>query len=351
LRGVDVRQRMIVLVTDGFAGEEDLEAEARALDAAGITVIALTVGADPKRETLQRLTGFNRGRILSVTDAATLPRLMTGAVAMERAPTVAAATLPVAARALPFPMAPVAAWPPLAAYMVSKARPGAQVYLQSQQGDPLFAGGLAGAGRVAALPAGLGPWASAWWRWPQFGAFLGGLMHWLDPGYGADGLSLEVTDLPGELLFSIDLQSAGEWDSQEQPGLLVDDPAGARTRLAPALQAPGRYQATLAAIQPGLYRMTLQAGGRTLHYALYRDESREMHAAARPENRLRYWLDQGWLRPWTGGDELLRAGPRDAAGLRRLMLALALCSYLLLLLVERGLAGPAVRRLRARFSR
>lgn len=351
LRGVEAAQRLIVLVTDGFTADEDLQSVARELQIGGIGVIALAVGRDPNRETLRLLTGFNGGRILPVSDAATLPRLMSGAVATRRAPQVAGATLPVMARALPFPLGPALTWPPLSGYMVSKARPAAQVYLRSGRGDPLFATGLAGAGRVVVLPAGLGQWAAEWWDWPPFGAFPGGLMQWLDPGREAGGLWLAVRDEPGALLFSLDLQPDGAWDPQQAPTLLVDDPAGGRTDVSLALQAAGQYQARLPATLPGLYRATLHAGGQTLRHAVYRNANDELHSAVQGPAQRHAWLERGWLEVWPGADQLLAAWPRDAAGLRRWLLLLALLSFLLLLALERGLARPVARWLGARFSR
>lgn len=346
-----VDRRLIVLVTDGSAGGEDLQDIARDLNAAGISVIALAVGRDPNRDTLRQLTAFNRGQVLAVTDDTTLPRLMTDTVATQRAPAVEYASVPKPVQPLPFPLEPVAAWPPLSAYMVSKARPAALVHLQSDRGDPLFATGLAGAGRVAVLPGGLGHWAGDWWRWPGFGAFLGGLAGWLDPVGGASNVSLEITNHPAELGFGVDMQTGGEWDSDSQPRLLVDEPTGGRTELTPALQAPGHYRAQLPVTQPGLYQVTLQAGGQILKQAVYREANTELHSAALAPARLPFWLEQGWLLPWPGGEALLASWPRDASGLRRILLPLALFSYLLLLFLERGLAHPVRRWLRARLSR
>jgi hypothetical protein len=276
---------------------------------------------------------------------------MSSAIATRRAPAVAGVTVPLRVKALPFETGPDTAWPPLSAYMVSKARPTAQVYLQSSQGDPLLATGLAGAGRVAVLPAGLGGWAGDWWRWPGFGAFLGGLLQWLEPGLGAEGISMAIADKPGRLLFNIDMQTGGAWDSSQQPRLLVDEPSGSRAELIPVLQAPGRYVASLAATQPGLYQATLLSGGRSLKQAVYRDHGREFEGLWAAALQRELWLEQGRFQAWPGIDKVLEGSPRDATGLRCILLALALLSYLLVLALERGLGAPLTHWLHSRFSR
>lgn len=351
LRATATPQRLLVLVTDGFAEEGQLQPIARTLLDEGITLIALAVGDDANRETLRQLTDFNDGRVLSVTDVATLPRLMANTVARQRAPLAAQPTPAFVVKPLPFQMAPVDSWPPLSAYMVSKARPGAEVYLQSNTGDPLLATGLAGAGRVAVLPAGLGDWAQQWWQWPEFGAFPGGLARWLARGDGAADLSLSVENRPGQMVFTIDLLEDTQWASKEQPRLLVDDPIGVRTELAPALQAPGRYQAVYPVTQPGLYQLSLHAGQSTLRHAVYRNATREFQNADLARERLKTWVSRGWIKPWPGVDAFIDSWPREATGARQALLLLAVLSYLLLLAYERHLVGPLVLWLRSRFAR
>jgi Ca-activated chloride channel family protein len=351
LRAARTGQRLIVLVTDGFTGNEDLQPMVRMLRKEGVTVIALAVGDDANQEALQQLANFNGGSVLPVTNVATLPRLMTRSIARQRSPQVAQPTQTLLVRPLPFQMEPTALWPPLSSYMVTKPRPQAEVYLQSSRGDPLFATGLAGAGRVAVLPAGLGSWAEQWWQWPEFGAFLGGLSRWLSQGEGNAGLSLSVANNPGHLVLTVDLLDGNEWASQEQPSLLVDEPSGARTEIFPVLQAPGRYQIIFPATQPGLYNISLQSGQRTVRQAFYRNAAREFYHTALAQDRLKTWLDRGWVKPWAGVTSFLGAWPRDGSGLRQLLILLALLNYLLLLIYERDLAGRLAIRLRARFAK
>ena len=147
------------------------------------------------------------------------------------------------------------------------------------------------------------------------------------------------------------MQTGGAWDSGQQPRLLVDEPSGSRAELIPVLQAPGRYVASIAATQPGLYQAILLSGGRSLKQAVYRDHGREFEGLPAAPLQRELWLEQGRFQAWPGIDKVLDGAPRDAAGLRRILLALALLSYLLVLALERGLHAPLTHWLHAQFSR
>ena len=266
--------RLIVLVTDGFAAEDDLDGLAGAIEERGITVIALAVGDDPDTGRLRQLTGFNNGRLLRVNRVATLPRLMPNQIAAQRAPgrEGPSATLP--ALPLPFMPRPVEQWPGVSGYMVSKTKDDAQTFLRSRRGDPLLATGYAGAGRVAVLTAGLGEWAESWWAWPRFGEFLGGLLGWLDPRGGSETLTLKVSERERRLRFELDIGDGADADSP--PELLLVLPEGEQHRVRLRPHAPGLYRAEVEATGSGLYRASLRVGDRSIQRAYYRNGDREI---------------------------------------------------------------------------
>jgi Mg-chelatase subunit ChlD len=351
LRQRDVSQRLLVLVTDGFAEDEDLTALTGQLRTEGITVIALAVGSEADHTTLRELSSFNGGRLLEVSKLASLPRLMPNELATRRAPAQAPATVPEPVRPVPFLPGSRLQWPAVSAYMVTRARPDSQVYLQSTQGEPLFASGLAGAGRVAVLPAGLGPWAQAWWDWPRFGRFLGGLLLWVGQNDSHAGLSLRVENQPGQLVYRIDQQASAE-SLVPGPGLLsVRGPDGRATVVSPRLEVPGRYSAVVPATATGLYVGTLHLGDRSVRQAIYRNASNEFQPAAAAQPQLQTWIGRGWLRRWKGAAAFAEEWPLEATGARQPLLLLALFTYVTVLLWERGLLVAGMRRLRSRFSR
>jgi uncharacterized protein YegL len=343
------KQRLLVLVTDGFAGDLELKPLIDALRRQRVTLIALAVGNEANQDTLRQLTSASGGRLLQVGDSATLPRLMPNEIASERAPGHSGWTRTEQLQPLPFLHARGLAWPPLSGYMVTRAKPSAQLYLQSTIGDPLLATGFAGAGRVAVLPGGLETWAGHWWEWPHLGRFLAGLLLWLGQDDGPADLALAIENLPGQLVFTVEQDR--EPGVQFQPLLTVRGPSGAGSELPLGLWAPGIYRATLPVTETGEYQASLQTPGGSIRRAVYRNAASEFPDTAVVRARVRGWVERGLLREWAGTGAFSEDWPRDAAGLRQPLLLLALLSYVLVLVFERGLARVLLAYLRARFAR
>lgn len=331
LRSVPPKQRLLVLVSDGFIASEELADLSEPLADAGITVIALAVGDAAELAVLQPLAQAHGGRVLPVRDLALLPQLLPEAVGQQRAAGPLGSIQPQPVQPLPYPLP--APWPALSGYSVTRARSQATVYLRAPQGDPLLAGWQVGAGRVLVLPGGLGEWASAWPAWSGWGPLLGGLVEWVNANGDEPGLALRVDDPPGWLEVLLDATTPGqEWLTAASATLRVQDPVGQVQSLTLTPTAPGRYLARLPVTQTGVYRLTVQLGDRRLQHELWHAPTKEFSAS---DQALRDWQRQGELRPWPGAD-LAKAVPQPAAGVRSLLTVVALLAYLLLLLAERG---------------
>jgi hypothetical protein len=330
LETIPVEQRLLVLVTDGFVeGEAFADLEQQVADA-GITVIALAVGETADLRPLQRLARHHGGRVLSVRDVATLPRLLPKTVVEHRMALQTGLSQPQLVQPLPYPLA--ADWPPLDAYRVTRARPEASVYLRSEQGDPLLAGWRVGAGWVLALPGGLGAWATAWQRWSDWGSLLGGLVEWANGYSDSSVLDLQVQDQPGALKIVLDgLAEDRDWEVEGTATLALRDPHGRLQNLTPVLVAPGRYVAETPVSQPGPYRITAQIGSHRIQHELLHAPATELTAAGRYDD----WQQQMLLRPWP--EQGLRAAmtTRQPIGLQNILLVVAVTVYIVLLLVER----------------
>jgi Mg-chelatase subunit ChlD len=296
LSRAEAEQRLLVLLTDGFTPEEDLAPIERALADADIQVIALAVGRDVRLQTLEDLARHTGGSVLRVDDSASLPRLMRREVGERRAPAELGVSRPRAVSPLPFALARDD-WPPVRGYMVSRARPGAAVYLESERGAPLLAAHFSGAGRVGALPGGLGGWANAWYAWPQWGPFVGGLARWLARPAGHPRLHLHVADSPRGLDFEVDAVAGDdEWAPEAIAHATALDPAGSRVALDRMARAPGRFAGTLPAVLPGLYRVAVRVGEESAVRHVLRSTDRELRPPAR--DPLQTWHADGLVTLW-----------------------------------------------------
>lgn len=343
------RRKLIVLVTDGFAAEEDLAGLAKELRERDITVIALAVGDDPDLDSLAQLTGADGGRLLRVNRIATLPRLMPGEIAAERSPGRRGRSATLQVKALPFLADGEPDWPDVAAYMVTRAKDSADVFLRSRNGDPLLATAYAGAGRVIALPGGLDDWARDWWTWPRFGEFLGGMLLWLDPQSNDAALQVAVEEHGDTLRFDVDT-GLPHSSNAAAPALLLQLPGGALRTLTARAVAAGRYRAELDATQTGMYTANLRFGSHSSRFGYYRNGDREFSTPLRLQDNIARWRQRGYLRPWNGR-EFPGSGAPAAGEQRWPFLLLALLLFTAIVIRER-VSGLALRRtLRAGFSR
>lgn len=332
-------QRLLVLVTDGFVPEEDLSAVQRALAEAGVEVIALAVGADVDLAALRSLALATGGSVEHVDQVARLPRLMRRQVAERLGPARIGRFRPRSAAPLPYALQ-VADWPELRGYMVSRRRPGALVSVESERGDPLFASHEAGAGRVVAMPAGLGGWARDWLVWPDFGPFASGLAQWLASPPEGTQLHSSLREEPGGLALELDALSGGMQESapaSAQVALL--DPAGATRTMTFRPRAPGRFSARLRAPVPGLYRATVRVGDRVQALHAIRTLHGEISAAP-SSSRLEEWRDEGLVSFWSQrARPAALAAPAADWRPRAVLVLAALIAFVGLLLAEERWPG------------
>lgn len=338
LAGREAPERLLVLASDGrFADPEQVPGLAGRLAAAGVSVVAIAVGGEADTTALGQLAA-GRGRLLRAADALELPVLMQTEVQARRAGLRPGPVTPRVLHPLPFP-ARTDPWPTLAALQVTRPRDGAQVYLAADGGEPILAAAFAGAGRVVAMPAGLGPWATDWTAWAGWGAFLGSLVQWA--AGTADGApDLRVVDGPdGPRLLIEAVDAAGDWVGPGPMPVAARDPAGSWHRIAARAQAAGRWTAPFPAGPPGRWDLIAGPPGRERRLALVHEPLEELIPdPARPD--LGPLVAEGLVEGWSPGLPL--PAPARAAGTRPWLAGLALGLFLLVIVAER-LPAPRPR--------
>ncbi|MCM2310287.1 MAG: VWA domain-containing protein [Steroidobacteraceae bacterium] len=299
LAAADRPRRLLVLVTDGYVVDADVATLQTRLAREEIELVALGVGPDADLATLQRLAPPGRGTVLRVAEAAELPALMRKSLDSRRAPVERG---PVAVRErmpLPFAVTPDAAWPPVAAYAVTRARPEVTVHLESQRGDPLLASRQVGLGRVTVVTSGLGTWVPEWLGWARWPTLAGGLIEWVARGAALpSGMSVAIADLADELRVDVETTGTAAWSTLADARLRVRSPRGAEAERPMQGTAPGRATAVVPASAIGLYSLTVitPEGSQRLHHL----------RAVRPElgpaeasTEIDAWKRDGLVREWS----------------------------------------------------
>lgn len=333
LAGSEFRQKLLILVTDGYVDETDFGGIAAQIKQAGIDVIALAIGRDADTTALLPLTRLNNGQLLRVDQIAQLPTLMRRELDKRRSLTATGHFIPAAGVPLPFLPRTSAGWPALDTYAVTRERASATVYLHVQD-DPLFAAQYAGAGRVAVLTAGLDDWRGFWTHWPDSSGFAGGLMDWIDAQRGSDALHVGARQAGGAMLLTLETPLSAT-DGSLDTSVQVQDPSGKILRQDLPARAPGRYAARLATAVPGHYRAIIRAGDRQLeHDWLYGGNDEFLPLPGAAEN-MSDWVRSGLLQPWSGSVLTGTVAGAIPGTLRAPLLIMTTLLYLLLLLWER----------------
>jgi hypothetical protein len=286
LEGTRLERRLLVLVSDGFVADEELEAPLAALAAQGTELVVLATGRDADTVALRRLVGA--ANLFRVEQVSELPMLMRSAVEQRRRPAHEGPT-PVRRVATLPGLAPEVELPPLAGFARTRAKPSATVYIETLSGEPVLAAQRAGAGRVVALPAGLRSWASPWTAapvWPELGSVLDA---WLAERGASAYLHTTVTDDERGWRLVVDaLDADGEWSRASVLTATLTDAGGETLELDVPRAAPGRYVAALPHEAAGRYLLAVSQGERRTTRVLHRD-------AAAPRERQAPSVFPGWL--------------------------------------------------------
>lgn len=338
-------RRLLVLVTDGqVPAGEDLAPLYRRIRDEGVDVISLVVGKRGAAvEPLARLSALNDGVLRHIGRVAELPRIMRREVETRRNPTRLGRFAPRRKATVPY-LATAGSWPLLSGYMVTRARPAAQVYLESDDGDPLFAMGRFGAGRVAALPGGLGGWAKAWPKWRHWGRFVSGLVQSVAVGNDNPLLDAKIVGEAGRLRFAVDaVASDGEWSRERFASVSLRlGGFGIREFTLPQI-APGHYAGYADVDRPGRYSAVTRVGEQVVRRDMIYAADREFRPVRGAAGLAEFVKDRRVL-PLPAGGPAATADAAIAAGPARPLLLFIAIGWFLLLLVHHR-AGLHPRRL------
>lgn len=305
LKDARVDQRLLLLVTDGFATEDDYTDVLARIDEYEIDVIALAIGDEPGIEFLEALTSRNNGLLLRVSDVAMLPRLASESVGSRRLTYESSVTEPRQVNPLPFFADNDEAWPELNGYMVTKEGLNARVYLRSERGDPLLADHDFGLGRVVVLPGGLGTYAPDWPEWPAWAQFIGGLVEWSGNRFGDDRLFIRFTEEDGHPQLEIDALSInGDWETTDMATVSLSDPFGRVTVLNAQATVPGKYRVELPLRHTGHHRVSVQVGSISKRQDFFYETLAEMNSGSHADKIISGWLEKELVRPWSVGDAI-----------------------------------------------
>ncbi|WP_223633727.1 VWA domain-containing protein [Planococcus sp. 4-30] len=172
LEDLELQRKHIILLTDGqSATSNDYDALIENGKENNITLSTVSIGQDADRNLLEQLAGTGSGRFYDVTDATTIPAILSRETIMMSRTYIVDEPF--------YPVVYDSKWhnlftedvPQLNAYIATTAKRTTSVALESEEGDPVLASWNYGLGKTVAYTSGSGAWSGDfqnWPRWPDF---------------------------------------------------------------------------------------------------------------------------------------------------------------------------------------
>lgn len=172
LEELDLQRKHIILLTDGqSATQNDYYSLIDEGSDNNITLSTVAVGQDADRALLESLADSGSGRFYDVTDASTIPAILSRETIMMSRTYIVDEPF--------YPLIYDSAWSPLFAegipqmnsYIATTAKDTARVAAESEQGDPILAEWNYGLGKALAFTSGSGAWSGEFQKWGNWPAF------------------------------------------------------------------------------------------------------------------------------------------------------------------------------------
>jgi Ca-activated chloride channel homolog len=259
LRSTVAKLKHVIILTDGVSSPGDFEGIAQAMTSDRITCSTVAMGTDADQSLLEEIARIGNGRYYVAEDPGQVPQIF----AKE---TVTASKS--AINEQPFPPTVVRATqvlseirldeaPFLLGYVVTRAKPTAEVILATESGDPLLAWWRYGLGVTVAFTSDAkARWAAEWISWPQFGQFWAQVARHALRKAEAKGTSVQIERQGRKAVVSLDaIEPSGRFLNRVSTDLTLVDPGLATKKVEMGQVAPGRYQAEFDVTRPGSYQL------------------------------------------------------------------------------------------------
>ncbi|MDN7244338.1 VWA domain-containing protein [Planococcus shenhongbingii] len=245
LEDLKLQRKHIILLTDGQSStQNDYDSLIENGKENNVTLSTVSIGADADKNLLESLATTGNGRYYDVTDATTIPAILSReTIMMSRTYIVDE----------PFrPIVYESNWnnlfnagiPKMNAYIATTSKSTASVALESEEEDPVLATWNYGLGKTIAYTSGSGAWSGDFQSWNNWPAFWNRAVSELLPSFA-------------EIPFSVTAQQQGVYSIEDpsQSSAIIDvtvvDEEGNEIPIKTEPVAPGKVEVTMDA-DPGL---------------------------------------------------------------------------------------------------
>ncbi len=259
--GMKATTKHITLMTDGQSWKGPYKELLQKMNAAKITLSTIGIGSDTDQQWLSEMASLGQGRYYFTERFNDIPKIVYREVA------AATKVAEVNGQVNPQFVAPSPVlrgmsrndMPALSGYVATKPKDAATEVLKSAQGDPLLSQWQYGLGRVVAWTSDAqGLWSAQWISQPTFSRVWDQAVRWtMAPPIDR---ALQVTTQVDGQQVTITADSVdhnGQFIDLADTRADIQGPDGEQQAVAVQQTGPGRYQATIPALKPGVYQMQL----------------------------------------------------------------------------------------------
>ena len=207
LERTTAKVKHMICLTDGQTNEADHLGLTQQMVDAGMTVSTVGLGDGAARELLQQIAEAGRGRYYESNDPASLPQIFTKETTQASKSAVQEGLFqPIEITEHPMLAGYSADNLPVAlGYVMTEAKPAAQVLLAAEQGDPLLAVGRFGLGIGLAYTSDVTEiWGGEWLAWDGCGRFWAQVLRGVLRKNDVEGLEARGTTHDGEWVLNIE---------------------------------------------------------------------------------------------------------------------------------------------------
>jgi Mg-chelatase subunit ChlD len=249
------QKRHVLLLSDGRTPAADASRARAAVQGRGVELTAVAMGADVERTLLASLAEATGGRAFFLSDVRDLPsvvereamRVAGGRVVEERFAPLASPH-PILAGFEPGTI------PSLGGYIVSSAKPGADVPLSSHVGDPVVGTWQFGLGRVGVYTADLhSAWSASLRSWNGFEVLFAQTVRWLSRQLEHESYFLGFEERRGDVTLVLETPEPRRQIPVRDVHGSARLPDGETIALELSPSAPSRFEAPLPIDGPGPY--------------------------------------------------------------------------------------------------
>jgi len=281
----------VLILSDGQSQPGDFVGLARRMADAGMTISTVALGEGAHAALLRQLATIGGGRFYATRNAASIPRIFAKeTVTASKSAVREQPFLPVRVQPAPFLTGvDLESAPFLTGYVLTEAKPTAEVWLATEQGSPLLATCRYGLGNAGAFTSDArARWATEWLRWPGFGPFWAQVLRQLSREPEMQEYPAVAERHPGGEGYTVTVDltdSQGGYPEGATGRMIVAGPDGTRREEPLLLNAPGLLEGSFPAREPGDYHAEVlieDAGGQALgrrYLALSRGYSPEYRLA------------------------------------------------------------------------